>query len=84
MPRVPRSSLSAPAHRLVCPFRGETKAAGYTNYWRTISDLPWVGRSIHLFLYVRRFRCANPACPLRISAERIPYARKTALLNEVP
>jgi transposase len=59
----------------------------HSHYRRTISDLPWGGRSVRL-LCVRRFRCPDAECPRSIFAERLPslvepYARKTARLNEV-
>ena len=71
-----------------CPACGRGTGRLHSHYRRTVSDLPWGGRSVRLFLRVRRFRCANPSCPHRIFAERLPsvvepYARKTARLNEV-
>ncbi|MBN4094677.1 ISL3 family transposase [Methylobacterium sp. OT2] len=38
---------------------------------RTLADLPWQGRSVRLRLRLRRFRCANPACPRRTFSESV-------------
>jgi hypothetical protein len=50
--------------------------------------LPWQGLAVRLDLHVRRWFCANPACPRQIFAERLPtvvapYARRTARLASV-
>jgi transposase len=53
-------------------------------YVRTLVDLPCAGLPVTLRVCVRRFACANPCCPRRIFAERLPalalpYARQTEL-----
>jgi transposase len=60
----------------------------HSHYLRTVSDLPWGGRSVRLSLKVRRFRCPEPSCPRSIFVERLPsvvepYARRTARLREI-
>lgn len=71
-----------------CPACGRESGRLHSHYDRTVSDLPWGGRSVKLSLKVRRFRCPEPCCPRRIFAERLPaivepYARKTTRLREV-
>ncbi len=76
-----RSSAACP----LCKYKSRRL---HSHYERTVSDLPWGGRCVRLFLRVRRFRCAKPQCSRRIFAERLPavvepYARKTVRLQEV-
>lgn len=53
---------------------------------RQIQDLPIAGRSVVLYLHVRRFRCPSSRCPRRIFAEQVSglvnrYARRTVPLR---
>lgn len=53
---------------------------------RTLAHLPWPGRSVRLRLRLRRFRCANPACPRRTFSESVgdvavAYARRSERLR---
>ncbi len=71
-----------------CPVCGQRTARLHSRYLRTLTDLPWGGRSVRLSLRVRRFRCSRSECPRRIFAERLPsvvepYARKTTRLREI-
>src|SRR3954454_6075548 len=71
-----------------CPVCGQETARLHSRYLRTLTDLPWGGRSVRLSLRVRRFRCKDAECPKRIFAERLPsvvepYARKTVRLHEI-
>ncbi len=71
-----------------CPVCGRESGRLHSHYRRTLSDLPWGGRSVRLSLRVRRFRCNDPGCLRRIFAERLPsvvepYARKTVRLREI-
>ena len=50
--------------------------------------MPWQGRTVELHLRIRRFRCANIACPRRLFAERlpevtVPKARRTIRLRDL-
>jgi transposase len=70
------------------PACGRESGRLHSHYRRTVADLPWGARSVRLLLRVRRFRCAEPGCPRRIFAERLPsvvepYARKTVRLREI-
>ncbi len=69
-----------------CPLCGGRSATVHSRYWRTLRDAPCAGRAVRLRVQVRRFRCANPACPRRIFAERLAplapaRARRTARLT---
>ena len=71
-----------------CSVCGRKSDRLHSHYERTVTDLPWGGRSVRLSLRVRRFRCPESSCPRRIFAERLPsvvepYARKTVRLGEV-
>lgn len=73
---------------VACPVCGRETARLHSHYRRTLTDLPWSGRSVRLSLRVRRLRCPFPECPRRIFAERLPdlaepYARKTPRLREI-
>src|SRR5690242_17774593 len=66
-----------------CPECGQTATRAQSKYVRTLHDVPWAGRRIHLRVTIRRFRCVAARCPRRIFAERLgdfaqPYARRTA------
>jgi transposase len=61
-------------------------AAGHDRYPRWLRDLPCGGRAVEVLVSVRRFRCANPACPAATFAEQVPgltawYQRRTAGLR---
>jgi len=72
-----------------CPLCRRRSRCIHATDARTLADLPVAGRTLILRLRVRRFRCANAACPRRIFAERFPtlagvrarrtHAQRTAL-----
>jgi transposase len=73
---------AAPCPSCACP-----SARRHSAYQRRLADLPWQGQLVELRVRVRRLRCANPACPRVIFAERLPgvsppKARRTARLSE--
>src|SRR5262249_47735714 len=66
-----------------CPVCGEPTDRVHSRYVRTLADLPWARFAVRLHLQVRRFVCANPACPRQILAERLAgiaeaFAHRTA------
>ncbi len=74
--------LRATAPSAPCPTCSQCSAHRHSRYTRTLADLPWGTCTIQLLLTVRKFRCANPACPHRVFTERVPalvapYARQT-------
>lgn len=81
-------SVESTCPSVCCPVCGQKTARLHSRYLRTLTDLPWGGRSVCLSLRVRRFRCSRSECPRRIFAERLPsvvepYARKTTRLHEI-
>lgn len=81
-------SVKSTCPSAACPICGQETARLHSHYRRTLTDLPWSGRSIRLWLRVRRFRCSSPECPRRIFAERLPdlvepFAHKTTRLREI-
>ena len=81
-------SVESTCPSVCCPVCGQETARLHSRYLRTLTDLPWGGRSVRLSLRVRRFRCTDAGCPRRIFAERLPsvvepYARKTTRLREI-
>src|SRR5215218_5949105 len=54
-----------------CPLCGEPTDRVHSRYERTLADLPWARFAVRLQIRVRRFFCANPACPRAIFAERL-------------
>jgi transposase len=70
-----------------CPLCGEPTSRVHSRYERMLQDLPFSGRRVRLSLRVRRFFCANTACPRQIFAERLPalteaFARRTNRLRD--
>lgn len=63
--------LTTIAATAACPGCAQPSVRVHSRYQRTIRDLPCAGRAVHLRVQVRRFRCANAACPQRIFAERL-------------
>jgi transposase len=43
----------------------------HSRYARTLADLPWARFAVRLRVRVRKFFCANPACPRTVFAERL-------------
>ena len=52
-----------------CSGCGQRSAKVHSRYARSLLDLPAHGRSVHVRVQVRRFRCGNAGCPRRIFAE---------------
>jgi hypothetical protein len=70
-----------------CPRCGTPSDRIHSRCRRTVADLPCQDRPVALRLVVRKFRCADAACPQRIFCERLPrliaaHARSTARLTE--
>ncbi len=81
-------SVESTCPAAACSLCGRRTTRLHSHYRRTLTDLPWGGRSVRLSLRVRRFRCSCSECPRRIFAERLPdlvepYARKTTRLHEI-
>src|SRR3954451_8736452 len=71
-----------------CPLCDQLSTRRHSTYCRRLADLPWQGRIVELHLRIRRFRCANIACPRRLFAERlpevtVPKARRTIRLRDL-
>ena len=54
-----------------CPLCGWRADRIHSRYVRTVADLPWATLAVWLRVRVRRFFCANDACPRKIFAERL-------------
>lgn len=70
-----------------CPLCGRGSFRIHSFYTRTLSDLPWHGRTVRLQLLARKFFCITCACPRRIFVERLPriaqaHARTTCRLAQ--
>lgn len=70
------------AQESVCPGCGQSSGRVHGRYRRTLLDLPVAGRTVTIWLTVRRFRCLNASCPRVTFAEQVPdltcrYARRT-------
>ncbi len=50
-----------------CPVCGDPTDRVHSRYARMLADLPWAGVAVRLRVQVRKFFCANPACPARSS-----------------
>ena len=66
-----------------CPDCRAPSSRVHSRYERRLADLPWRGRPVAVRLRARRFFCAEPACPRRTFAERLPgVARPSARRSE--
>jgi zinc-finger of transposase IS204/IS1001/IS1096/IS1165 len=57
---------------LACRGCAVVSARVHDRYWRRPADLGCGGRPERVVLQVRRFRCGNPACPVKTFAEQVP------------
>jgi len=77
------------ARDAACPDCGVTSGHVHSRYERRLLDLPSHGRSVHLLVRVRRFRCANRDCQRQIFGEPLPdstarrAARRTSRLEAI-
>jgi transposase len=55
-----------------CPTCCVNSTRVHSYYTRTPHDLPISGYTVRLNLYVRRWRCLNPACPAKTFSEPLP------------
>ena len=72
----------------ICPNCRQVSASRHSGYRRRLSDLPWQGLSVQIWLSVSRYRCRNVRCPRKVFCERMPgvarvYARQTIRLSEI-
>ncbi len=66
-----------------CPDCRAPSSRVHSRYERRLADLPWQGRPVAVRIRARRFLCAQPACPRRTFAERLPgVARPSARRSE--
>lgn len=70
-----------------CPDCGRASRAVHSRYHRHSTDLPSMGRRVHVDLRIRRFYCRNSKCGRHTFAERLPElvaprARRTARLAQ--
>jgi transposase len=77
--------VATTAAEAACPLCRHPSTKMHSRYLRRVADLPWVGWSVQLRLYTRRFFCDNPVCSRAIFTERLPsvvapYSRKTVRL----
>lgn len=71
-----------------CPVCSQVSVSRHSAYSRRLSDLPWQGFAVQIWLTVHRYRCRNPLCSRKIFCERMPgvaraYARQTDRLTEI-
>jgi transposase len=81
---VARSRLPTAA----CPDCHASSSRVHSRYERRLADLPWQGRPVAVRVRARRFFRAEPACPRRTFAERLPgvarpFARRCERLADV-
>ena len=65
-----------------CPLCGQLADRVHSRYTRSLADLPWATLVVRLRVVVRKFFCANAACPRQVFAERLvgiahAHARRT-------
>ena len=66
-----------------CPTCRRPSGRIHSRYERRLADLPWQGRPVAIRVRARRFFCAEPACPRRTFAERLPgIAHRSARRSE--
>jgi hypothetical protein len=70
-----------------CPTCAAFATHIHSHYQRTVADLPWASLPVQLHLHVRRFLCANAACPRATFSEPLPevvapFARRSTRLAD--
>jgi len=81
--------LSVYSHQpALCPVCSVRSTSRHSVYSRRLSDLPWQGRSVQIWLRVHRYRCRNYQCARKVFCERMPgvarvYARQTDRLADI-
>lgn len=65
-----------------CPYCGMINKKVHSHYTRTLNDLSILGKTVILYLYVRKFFCCNPSCNKKTFAEQpgseiFRYRRRT-------
>jgi transposase len=83
-----RLELTTTCAAMPCPVCAHLSPRIHSSYRRSLTDLPWAGRTVRIALSVRKFFCTTVTCPRRIFTERlptvvIPYAQKTVRLTDV-
>ena len=78
-------SSASPSAR--CPHCDAVSTRIHSHYQRTLTDLPWQGRQVHVGWRSRKFFCDAPDCQQRIFTERLPdvaaaHARRTTRLDD--
>lgn len=73
---------SSEAIAVPCPLCGQLTDRVHSRYTRSLADLPWATLVVRMQVVVRKFFCANAACPRQIFAERLvgiaqAHARRT-------
>src|SRR4051794_1826589 len=71
-----------------CPKCNQPSLSYHGHYFRKLQDLPWQGVAVELRVRVRRFRCRNTGCSLKVFSEQIPavvrpHARRTTRVLEL-
>ena len=72
-----------------CPACGNISAQVHSRYHRCLADVPAHGRLVEIRLEVRRFRCRQRQCSIKIFGERLcegitrPFARRTSRLESL-
>ena len=72
----------------LCPACRAPSRLRHGHYERTLADLPWQGRPVHLRVRLRRLVCRNPTCPRQTFSESLPevarpHARRSERLRDV-
>ena len=72
-----------------CPACGNISAQVHSRYHRCLADVPAHGRRVEIRLEVRRFRCRQRQCSIKIFGERLcegitrPFGRRTSRLESL-
>jgi transposase len=72
----------------ICPDCAQVSTSRHSRYGRRLSDLPWQGLSVQIWVGVCRYRCRNERCVRKIFCERMHgvarvFARQTIRLAEI-
>ena len=54
----------------ICPECRQVSMSRHSGYRRRLSDLPWQGLSVQIWLNVSRYRCRNVRCAREVFCER--------------
>ena len=79
--------LRTTAPTATCPLCGGLSQRVHSRYQRSLTDVPWAGKTVRILLQIRRFFCPTRGCRRKTFTERVEsivksYARTTTRFTQ--